>query len=146
MKFPWNRHFYMLSQPTKSAQPRPQVACKRSRKSKPRCRSAEVVKLAMVYDGDLTMKSPWNPHKIPMKSHLSEVVNAMGDLMMGISWDLNGDFWCGFEWHEELEFHLRVGIYWGKKPSGGYIVVFLYDAHSAIYVYIYIYIYYMYVL
>ena len=51
-----------------------------------------VVKLAMVYDGDLTMKSPWNPHEIPMKSHLSEVVNFMGDVMMGISWDLNGDF------------------------------------------------------
>ena len=39
-----------------------------------------MVKLAMLYDGDLTMKS-----------HLSEVVNFMGDVMMGISWDLNGD-------------------------------------------------------
>ena len=107
LRFAWNSHEIVISfllSPTGGLQKIQEVKAEVQRK---RSRSGEVGDaLWWGFNHEIPMKSPW-------KSHLSEVVNFMGDVMMGISWDLNGDVWCGFEWHEKLDFNLRLGIYWG---------------------------------
>ena len=87
MKFPWNRHFYMLKTKQRNHTAPAAGGLQKIQEVKAEVQiSRLVVKLAMVYDGDLTMKSPWNSH---------EITSLWGGEFHGRCND--GDF-MGFEW------------------------------------------------